>query len=204
MLYMESLVDGGAGQIDWMKTRKSQRRGRNLDELAGFMWSYSLYQLVNNMKFVYFAMLFLAFTLLGCQSSSEKQSEETAREEFAPDLTPPEDDGSLVVNDSTIELQLDQSGETLKTNIEKEYQRIEIVVPNVQTDSLIGHLTLPGEQRNIYFSEISMPDNETDGPFGKEIRYATSKAGTYIVTVSPNTRASGTIVGPVEIKIDLK
>lgn len=155
------------------------------------------------MKLIYFLIPALVFVIFGCQPSAEKQNEAPG-EDFAPELTPPEQDESLVVNDSIIELQLSQSGETLKTSFEKEYQRIEVVVPNVKTDSLVGSLTLPGENRNIYFSKISMPDNETDGPFGNEIRYATSKAGTYIVTVSPNTRASGTILGPVEIKIDLK
>ena len=155
------------------------------------------------MKLTYFLIPVLIFAIFGCQPSSEK-TESSLLEEFAPELTPPEEDKSLVVNDSIIELQLNQSGETLKTSFEKEYQRIEVVVPNVRTDSLIGSLTLPGENRNIYFSRISMPDNETDGPFGRDIRYATNKTGTYIVTVSPNTRASGTILGPVEIKIDLK
>lgn len=156
------------------------------------------------MRFI-FIVIPVLIALFSCQSPSEnQQTAERSDADFAPELTPPEDDGSLAVNDSVIELQLDRSGETLKTSFEKEYQRIEVIVPNVKTDSLMGSLTLPGENRNIYFSKISMPDNQIDGPFGNEIRYATDQSGTYIVTVSPNTRASGTILGPVEIKIELK
>ncbi|HIY75445.1 MAG TPA: hypothetical protein H9825_04210 [Candidatus Sphingobacterium stercorigallinarum] len=157
------------------------------------------------MKSIYFVIPIFAAVLLACQQSTEEQqAAESPDKDFSSELTPPADDQVLVENDSIIELQLDRSGQTLKTSFEKEYQRIEVVVPNVKTDSLVGRLHLPGENRNIYISTISMPDNQTDGPFGNEIRYATEQSGTYIVTIAPNTRASGTILGPVEVTIDLK
>ena len=105
--------------------------------------------------------------------------------------------------DSIIHLTF-SAGEQLVTKIEKNYQRIHVDVPVVKTDSLVGSLMLPGNKRNVYISHIILPDNQTDGPFGNEIHYATEYKGTYTLIIGPNTRAEGTPVGDVTIKIDLK
>lgn len=112
-------------------------------------------------------------------------------------------EGQQANQDSIIKLTF-HPGEVLSTTLEKIYQRIHVEVPQVEADSLIGRLVLPGENRNVYISHLILPDNQTDGPFGNEIRYATKDKGTYTLIIGPNTRAEGNPLGEVNIKIDLK
>lgn len=55
---------------------------------------------------------------------------------------------------------------------------------------------------NIRFSQIRMPDNTFDGPFGPAIEYETKQKGEYWLIFAKNNMADGEPVGKFFVKIE--
>jgi len=104
-------------------------------------------------------------------------------------------------NDSVIVLQAKEAHAELSADIQKDYQQIHVQIPVTQTKQLKVQLQPEGKERNVRISQIEMPDGKTDGPFGLTMEYATKKAGTYLLIITRNNMAEGTVKGPVRIVV---
>jgi len=149
-----------------------------------------------------YVMLLILPLMISCHAETTTNSDARDSNTIIP--AERESNESEQANTDSIIKMTFHPGQLLSTTLEKKYQRIHVEIPEVEADSLIGKLMLPGENRNVYVSHLILPDNETDGPFGNEIRYATKDTGTYTLIIGPNTRAEGNPLGEVNIEIDLK
>ena len=63
-------------------------------------------------------------------------------------------------------------------------QNINIAFDSPGEEVLYGHLILPADgPGNVRFSQITMPNGDTDGPFGRDISYDLTAKGTYTLSL---------------------
>jgi hypothetical protein len=63
-------------------------------------------------------------------------------------------------------------------------QNINIAFDSPGEEVLYGHLILPADGTgNVRFSQITMPNGDTDGPFGRDISYDLTAKGTYTLSL---------------------
>ncbi|MBX9809305.1 hypothetical protein K2X92_02885 [Candidatus Gracilibacteria bacterium] len=71
--------------------------------------------------------------------------------------------------------------------------------------SLIATLSTPDDtMANIRITQIVLPDQKSDGPFGRDLKYTLTQTGKYILIIGENKMAEGPWSGQVELKLTLK
>src|SRR5690606_7305752 len=69
--------------------------------------------------------------------------------------------------------------DSIPSEVTRAYQRIEVIIDQVNTDSVVAFVNAPGTERNMRINQIIMPDGSMDGPFGHDIHYGTAQKGNY-------------------------
>jgi hypothetical protein len=161
-----------------------------------------------------------AAALLGCQGQDENRRESSVQDSSATAKRPSGTSFSetrthvhqeLQIirshNDSLIEVTVKQGSipDSMVLNLDYNYQRLHVKVLNVKgKDSLIANLHAPGNQRNLRFNQIQLPDGTLDGPFGRELHYRARLDGDYTLMLGKDNMADGILKGPVVIYLKLQ
>lgn len=77
----------------------------------------------------------------------------------------------------------------IKLKLDSNTARLTIPLRITSGKELFGVLNPADTMAAIRFSQIVCPDGTTDGPFGRELHYAFTSAGTYRLIVSENNMA---------------
>lgn len=70
-----------------------------------------------------------------------------------------------------------------------ENQTIEVQFVSLGYKRIHAVLTSHDEQANLRFTQIVMPDDSSDGPFGRELDYGLAREGTYKLIIGENRMA---------------
>lgn len=73
-----------------------------------------------------------------------------------------------------------------------------------KADSLHATVTPEEASGNVRFVQIILPDGKADGPFSRELRYATPQTGTYQLRISENQMAGDKWKGNFKVKVWVK
>lgn len=106
--------------------------------------------------------------------------------------------------DSVFNLQVPESGDTLKIDILKQSAPITCNLLVSKKGKLVALITTPSGKGNIRFNQLIMPDGSADGPFGKKIEYTATQTGTYKLIIAANLMAEDPYNGEFTLKVWLK
>jgi hypothetical protein len=73
-----------------------------------------------------------------------------------------------------------------------------------KADSLHASLVPEQDTGNVRFSQIVLPNGKMDGPFGRELTYATPQAGTYRLHIFENMMAGDKWKGKFKVRVWVK
>ncbi len=73
-----------------------------------------------------------------------------------------------------------------------------------RADSIHATVTPEEINGNVRFAQIILPDGKADGPFGRELKYATPQTGTYRLRISENQMAGDKWKGNFKVKVWVK
>ena len=95
----------------------------------------------------------------------------------------------------------DSTSLTARGSINKKSEPV-ICYLKVDKACTINGTIIPGDsQLNIRFSQIIMPDQKSDGPFTRQIKYDLKQAGVYKIIIAPNNMAEGKRSGDFSLRL---
>jgi hypothetical protein len=76
---------------------------------------------------------------------------------------------------------------------------------SVANKTLTATLSSPNNPKgNIRITQIILPDQKSDGPFGRDLKYSLTQTGQYMLIIGENKMAGDPWSGQVELKLTLK
>ena len=83
-----------------------------------------------------------------------------------------------------------------------ENQQFILVIKNVKKSSISATISTKDKNRNLRINQILLPDNSSDGPFSKTMKYKISKKGIYKIVVGKNLMAEGKLTGNFNLSVE--
>ena len=112
--------------------------------------------------------------------------------------------GNLPQEDSDI-MQLSSGKDTLQLNLRiRTGDHVSIPVDVLSGDSLFAKLFSDDNTANIRFTQIALPDQTQDGPFGRELHYPIKSKGRYAFIIGENLMAGDPWEGSFSLKAWVK
>jgi hypothetical protein len=154
-------------------------------------------------------LFFAIYLLLGavaCKNGNSKTERATiihmdsaAPQKLAPTVA--------VVNDTLIRMHFSQTDTGVIASTQSYMNGDDHVICEVsvsKADSIIGQVSPKGENGNVRFSQIILPNGKMDGPFGSRLSYATPQTGTYKLIIGENMMAGDKWKGKFRLKVWVK
>lgn len=98
----------------------------------------------------------------------------------------------------------DSSSLTAKGCLNKKSEPVICYLPVDRHATIIAQLVPKDKDLNIRFSQIIMPDGQSDGPFTRSIKYELKQKGLYKLIISPNHMADGKKSGDFLLQLKVK
>lgn len=148
---------------------------------------------------IFFLVLFTA-----CKSGNQnqpKKSTDSLNSMIAPEKNTSE---NLQQEVSDI-LQLSTGNDTLQLNLSIHAgDHVSIPVDVLSGDSIFAKLFSEDSTANIRFTQIALPDQTFDGPFGRELHYRVKSKGRYAFIIGENLMAGDSWEGSFSLKAWVK
>lgn len=103
-----------------------------------------------------------------------------------------------------IDFPKDSTQLSIRGSLNKDADPVTCYLPVDVKKNLDARLLPEDAGLNIRFSQIILPDGESDGPFGKQLKYKLDQQGTYKIIIGPNRMASGKKSGDFVLKIAIR
>lgn len=134
------------------------------------------------------------------QERIEKHTEDTAK------VHAKSPESGAVQTDSVLNLELPQTGDSLKVTILKKSAPVTCNFQVRNKGILTARIITPDGKGNVRFNQIFMPDKSSDGPFGKDLNYDIKKTGLYKLIIGADLMAENPYKGAftLEMKISQK
>jgi hypothetical protein len=91
---------------------------------------------------------------------------------------------------------------TIGEEFTNEKQQFILVIKNVKKSSISATISTKDKNRNLRINQILLPDNSSDGPFSKTMKYKISKKGIYKIVVGKNLMAEGKLTGNFNLSVE--
>ena len=91
---------------------------------------------------------------------------------------------------------------TIGEEFTNENQQFILVIKNVKKSSISVTIHTNDKNRNLRINQIILPDNSSDGPFSKTMKFKTSKKGIYKIVVGKNLMAEGKLTGNFNLSVE--
>lgn len=91
---------------------------------------------------------------------------------------------------------------TIGEEFTNENQQFVIVIKNVTKPTISAKINTVEKGRNLRINQIVMPDNSTDGPFSKEMKFSKKKNGTYKIVIGKNLMTEGKLTGNISVTVE--
>lgn len=98
----------------------------------------------------------------------------------------------------------DSSSLTAKGCLNKKSDPVTCYLPVDRYAIITAQLIPKDKDLNIRFSQIIMPDGQSDGPFTRSIKYELKQKGLYKLIISPNHMADGKKSGDFLLQLKVK
>ena len=157
-------------------------------------------QKVNSLKYLALIPLFL----IACKKEPEVKE---TKIDTVTTIEKPIDSLSAIVktekesNQNIITVDASKMPIRLNLEIKNPNDQIILKLENLNQPKIKGYLKTETPM-NVRFSQIRMPDNTFDGPFGPSIEYDTKQKGEYWLIFAKNNMADGEPVGKFFVKIE--
>ncbi|RZM06890.1 MAG: hypothetical protein EOO88_52655 [Pedobacter sp.] len=93
---------------------------------------------------------------------------------------------------------------TARGTINKKSDPVSCYLQVAKPMKISGTIIPDDPQLNVRFSQVFMPDNSSDGPFTRQLKYDFKKAGLYRIIIAPNNMAEGKRSGDFTLKLEAK
>jgi hypothetical protein len=146
---------------------------------------------------IIFNCLLIGFGLSCCNShSNTSEKEVTATGTAAPDSTITHLNKVSInspVADSAVHIYLDKKGpaKTISGKLEGNNRKITVYLHISSGDSLHASLEPAEQDANIRLNQIIYPGGRSDGPFGRDQKFALKNTGIYQLIIGNNLMAEG-------------
>ena len=91
---------------------------------------------------------------------------------------------------------------TIGEEFTNENQQFILVIKDVKKSSISVTISTNDKNRNLRINQIILPDNSSDGPFSKTMKYKISKKGIYKIVVGKNLMAEGKLTGNFNLSVE--
>lgn len=139
----------------------------------------------NSSLFLIGMMLFLNACDSNTHATDQKSTDtliglnERVKDDSADSISSQSDIAELIPGKDTLQLHL-----KIKAN-----QHVTIPMDVLSGDSIFGKLMSGDPSANIRFTQIALPDQTFDGPFGRELTYGIKTPGRYALIIGQNIMA---------------
>lgn len=154
----------------------------------------------NTFTYLFATMLFLNACDSNTRSEELKSKDtlielnETMQIDSADSISPKSDIAELFPGKDTLHFELKMEAG----------QHVTIPVDVHSGDSIYGTLLSDDSSANIRFTQIALPDQTCDGPFGRELIYAIKAPGRYALIIGQNIMAGDRWDGRFTLKVWVK
>ena len=150
------------------------------------------------MIFKYFLLSVFSFASFALSDTSKLERENSTFEPFQRRGALRTVEGNKIIR--TVDAS--QLPFTIGEEFTNENQQFILVIKNVKKSSISATISTNDKNRNIRINQIILPDNSSDGPFSKTMKFKTSKKGIYKIVVGKNLMAEGKLSGNFNLSVE--
>lgn len=162
------------------------------------------YQLKNNNHMgrlrLFIPIIFMCLLTYSCNSFQTKTelidtTSDSIQQSFSENILYPAESDTMLLDI--------QNGKATVMIHKQARQYINLKFFSGDYSKVTGVITSPDSMANIRFSQIVMPDDQMDGPFGKDITYDLPKKGDYLLLLHENQMAGDPWEGTFQVTLTL-